>query len=188
MNSRPYTLALISLILVAGCSNGAPTSTTITTPTTPTTPTIPNLQPFSDPTGNVSTYTTAGVIDESTPFFQSLGTNGRTCATCHQAAQGISMTPAANTTLFNSTHGTDPLFAAIDGANFPTAPTGDAASHSLILNNGLIRVAETLPAGTQFTISALSDPYGCAIVTDPATGRPTVSVYRRVLPAPASPS
>jgi cytochrome c peroxidase len=181
---RPCTFALASLLIVAvGCSTSAPTSTTITTPSTPTTPTIPNLQPFADSTGNVSTYTTAGVIDESTSFFASLGTNGRTCATCHQAAQGMSMTPAANTTLFNSTNGADPLFAAIDGANYPTAPTGDLASHSLILNNGLIRIAETLPAGTQFTITAISDPYNCAITTDPATGRPTVSVYRRPLPS-----
>ena len=185
MASRPYTLALASLVIIlAGCSSGAPTSSSSTTTTTTTAPvTIPNLQPFADATGNVSTYTTAGVIDESTSFFASLGTNGRTCATCHQAAQGMSMTPAANTTLFNSTSGTDPLFAAVDGANYPTAPTGDLASHSLILNNGLIRVAETLPAGTQFTITALSDPYGCAIVTDPTTGRPTISVYRRPLPS-----
>jgi len=182
MTSRPYSLSLVSLaFIIAGCSNGAPTSTTTTTTTTTTTVTIPNLQPFADATGNVSTYTTAGVLDESTPFFQSLGTNGRTCFTCHQAAQGMSMTPTANTTLFNSTKGTDPLFSANDGANYPTAPTGDLASHSLILNNGLIRIAETLPAGTQFTITALNDPYGCAIVTDPTTGRPTISVYRRPL-------
>jgi cytochrome c peroxidase len=185
VSPRPCALALVSLILViSGCSTAAPTSSTTTaSPTTTAPATIPNLQPFADATGNVSTYTTAGVIDESTSFFASLGTNGRTCATCHQAAQGMSMTPAANTTLFNSTNGTDPLFTAVDGANYPTAPTGDLASHSLILNNGLIRVAETLPAGTQFTITALSDPYNCAIVTDPTTGRPTISVYRRVLPS-----
>jgi hypothetical protein len=181
MSSRPCTFALASLIvIVVGCSNGAPTSTSTTT-TTATPVTIANLQPFADTTGTVSTYTTAGVIDESTSFFQSLGTNGRTCATCHQAAQGMSMTPTANATLFASTNGIDPLFAAIDGANYPTAPTSDLASHSLILNSGLIRIAETLPAGTQFSITALSDPYGCAIVTDPATGRPTISVYRRPL-------
>jgi hypothetical protein len=184
MSLRSRSLVLISLAFtVAGCSTTAPTSTTVTTPSTPTTPTIPNLQPFADTNGTVSTYTTAGVIDESTSFFTSLGTNGRTCATCHQAAQGMSMTPAANTTLFTSTNGTDPLFTAVDGANYPTAPTGDLASHSLILNNGLIRVAETLPAGTQFTITALSDPYNCAITTDPTTGRPTISVYRRPLPS-----
>jgi len=185
VTSRPSSLAsLVILVLIAGCSSGAPSSSSSsTTTTTTTTPSIPNLQPFADPTGNVSTYTTAGVIDESTSFFQPLGTNGRTCATCHQAAQGMTMTPAANTTLFNSTNGTDPLFTAVDGANYPTAPTGDLTSHSLILNNGLIRVAETLPAGTQFTITALSDPYNCAIIADPATGRPIISVYRRPLPS-----
>jgi len=184
MSLPSRSLVLVSLaFILAGCSSGSPSSSSSTTTTTTTAPTIPNLQPFADTTGNVSTYTTAGVIDESTSFFTSLGTNGRTCATCHQAAQGMSMTPAANTTLFTSTSGTDPLFAAVDGANYPTAPTGDLASHSLILNNGLIRVAETLPAGTQFTITAISDPYSCAITTDPTTGRPTVSVYRRVLPS-----
>jgi len=182
VSSRSCSLALATIVvIIAGCSNGAPSSSSTTTTTTTTIVTIPNLQPFADATGNVSTYTTAGVIDEGTSFFAPLGTNGRTCFTCHQAAQGMSMTPAANTTLFNSTSGTDPLFSAVDGANYPTAPTGDLASHSLILNNGLIRVAETLPAGTQFTITALTDPYNCAITTDPTTGRPTVSVYRRPL-------
>lgn len=52
---------------------------------------IPNLFPFLDPTGIVSTYNTAGPIVESTPFFQSLGTNGRSCATCHIAGNGMGL-------------------------------------------------------------------------------------------------
>ena len=52
---------------------------------------IKNLQPFRDPTGYVATYNTAGDIDESNPFFQQLGTNGRTCATCHQADEAFSL-------------------------------------------------------------------------------------------------
>lgn len=177
--------ALSALVLFAGCSGSAPSTTTTTTTTggSTTTPSIANLQPFADTTGTVATYTTAGLIDETTPFFQSLGTNGRTCATCHQASQGMSLNPTAVTALFNSSNGTDPLFAAIDGANCPNAPAGSAAARSLLLNNGLIRIAETLPAGTQFTITALQDPYGCAITTDAATGRPTISVYRRPLPS-----
>jgi hypothetical protein len=39
-----------------------------------------------------------------------------------------------------------------------------------------------LPATVEFALTAVHDPYGCAITTDPATGRPTVSVYRRPLP------
>jgi cytochrome c peroxidase len=180
----PHLLLASVVLALTACSTTSPsTSTGGGTTTTPTTtPTIPNLQPFPDATGNVATYTTAGLIDESSPFFQSFGSNTRTCATCHQAAQGMSITPAAAATLFTSTDGTDPLFDAIDGANYPTAPTGDLASHSLLLNNGLIRIAETLPAGTQFTITVLSDPYNTALITDPATGRPTISVYRRPMP------
>ena len=52
---------------------------------------IRNLQPFRDRSGFVATYNTSGDIDQSNPFFQSLGTNGRTCGTCHQADQAFSM-------------------------------------------------------------------------------------------------
>src|SRR5581483_4292303 len=34
----------------------------------------------------------------------------------------------------------------------------------------------------EFKISVASDPYGCALVTNPSTGVQTVSVYRRPLP------
>src|SRR5690242_5708081 len=46
---------------------------------------IPNGTFFANPTGESETYGTAGGgIDVTGPFFQSLGTNGRSCATCHQ--------------------------------------------------------------------------------------------------------
>src|SRR5437870_7503632 len=35
---------------------------------------------------------TGGGIDLTGPFFQSLGTNGRSCGTCHQASNGMSDT------------------------------------------------------------------------------------------------
>jgi hypothetical protein len=99
----------------------------------------------------------------------------------------MSLNAASALALFNTTSGTDPLFSAVDGANYPTAPTGDPVSHSLLLNYGLIRIAETLPAGTQFTITALQDPYGTAISTNATTGLQTVSVYRRPLPSSSLP-
>jgi len=179
-------LLAFATTLLSACNPVAPTLTA-TSNGGATTSTLANLTPFTDSTGTFATYTTLGSIDLTSPFFQSLGTNGRTCGTCHQAAQGMSLTPTAATALFASTNGTDPLFAAVDGANYPTAPTGDAASHSLLLNNGLIRIAETLPAGTQFTITCIHDPYNIGLVTDPATGRPTVSVYRRPLPSTSLP-
>jgi hypothetical protein len=149
---------------------------------------IPNLFPFHDPTGRVATFNVNGAIDTSNPFFQSLGTNGRTCASCHVASDGFSLRPSNVQARFASSGGTDPLFAAIDGANCPATrdregpDEDDARRHSLLLNNGLIRVFLPIPAKAEFAISVVRDPYGCAVVTDPTTGQSIVSVYRRPLP------
>lgn len=116
---------------------------------------IPNLFPFLDPTGIVSTYNVNGPIDESNPFFQSLGTNGRSCATCHIAGNGFGLSAQQAQALFRATRGRDPLFAAVDGGNCPTATQGDPEAHSLLLKNGLIRVALPMRAGAQFTIRAV---------------------------------
>ena len=145
---------------------------------------IPNLFPFFDPTGLVSTYNADGPIDESSNnvFFQSLGTNGRSCGTCHLASDGFGLGVNSIQAKYAATHGDDPLFAAIDGANCPTSTSHDAASHSLLLKSGLIRVFLPVPANAQYQIQAERDPYGCAVVTDESTGVQTVSVYRRPLP------
>jgi hypothetical protein len=143
---------------------------------------IRNLQPYRDSTGYVAMYNTAGDIDESNAFFQPLGTNGRTCASCHQADQAFSISAEQVRFRFLASGGKDPLFAAVDGANCPNAKDGDASSRSLLLKHGLIRVGITLPASPEFEIRSVYDPYGCAVTTDPATGRPTISIYRRPLP------
>src|SRR5690242_11167820 len=44
---------------------------------------LPNLLGFPDPSGIVRTYSTKGGIDLANPFFASLGSNGRACASCH---------------------------------------------------------------------------------------------------------
>ena len=139
---------------------------------------IPNLRPFHDATGAVATFNSTGDIDTSNAFFKSLGTNGRSCGTCHQPSQGFSLSAAGAREVFQRSGEGDPLFASIDGANCPTA-SGDRAAHSLLLERGLIRVGITLPANREFTLSVVHDPYGCAISPDPKTGLPVVSVYRR---------
>jgi cytochrome c peroxidase len=145
---------------------------------------IPNLQPFADPTGTVATYNTAGDIDTTNPFFQSLGTNGRACVTCHQPSDAFGISAAHVKQRFDLTNGTDPLFATVDGANCPNVTTGNSEDqHSLLLNDGLIRVGLQVPANRQFSIRVVHDPYGCALVRDPNTGQLTASVYRRPLPA-----
>jgi hypothetical protein len=71
--------------------------------------------------------------------------------------------------------------------HFSDQPTGPI-NNSLVVNNGLIRIGIQLPPNSfsssppQFTISAVQDPYGCALTTN-AQGQQTVSVYRRPLPA-----
>jgi cytochrome c peroxidase len=144
---------------------------------------LPNLFPFRDNAGVVSTYSTGGPIEENGPFFQSLGTNGRECVTCHEPSDAMSITPPHIQERFELTRGNDALFATVDGANCPADPRSARSSHSLLLSHGLIRVGITLPAKPQFTIATVHDPYGCAIVTDPVTKLVTVSIYRRPLPS-----
>ena len=142
---------------------------------------LPNLFNFADSTGTIATYDTAGAIDTRNPFFESLGTNGRSCATCHLVDQALSFTPAHAEALFTATRGSDPLFADADGANCPGVERSDAAAHSLMLGSGLIRVGLTLPSSPDFTVQTVDDPTGCADVTD--GGGRHLSVYRRPLPS-----
>jgi cytochrome c peroxidase len=141
-----------------------------------------NQQVFPDPTGLTATVNVNGRTDTSGAFFQSLGSNGRSCATCHVASQAMSISPPQIRERFDRTNGADPLFAPVDGANCTNVERTDRDGHSLLLKHGLIRIALTLPAKPGFTISVVHDPYGCSLVVDPITGATTVSVYRRPLP------
>jgi cytochrome c peroxidase len=140
------------------------------------------LQQFKtdNPSGQIATVSTNGSIDRGNAFFQSLGTNGRSCGTCHLQSDGWGLSAAAVRTVFATSGPTDPLFASVDGANCPSVtPAAGAAGHSLILSHALIRVGLTVPADAEFTITPVRDPYGCALQGTPAVA----SVYRRVLPS-----
>src|SRR5262245_53214036 len=76
----PSFLALLLLCSVAGA---ALLTRTI----------LPNPFTTRDSSGRLGTYSTAGGVDLSNPFFQSLGSNGRSCASCHQAADAWSVIP-----------------------------------------------------------------------------------------------
>jgi len=129
--------------------------------------------------GVLRTLSTLGPVDFSGPFFTTLGTNGRACVTCHAPADGWSLTPAGARGLFERTAGLHPLFRANDGSVSPDADlsTVDArrAAYALLLSRGLIRIGMTPPAGAEFVVDAVDDPYGFA---DP--GR--LSLFRRPLP------
>ena len=145
-----------------------------------------NPEFLSDPTGAIENYGNNGAIATTGAFFQSLGTNGRACSTCHVANQAFGLSAAGVQARYFLSGGRDALFASIDGANCPSAPANRLESHSLLLRSALIRIPLQFPPAPpvqpQFTISVIHDPYGCAISPDPNTGQPDVSVYRRPLP------
>jgi cytochrome c peroxidase len=144
---------------------------------------LPNLFPSKDPSGVLETYHWSSPLDENGPFFQSLGTNGRSCATCHVPANAFALSAAHAESIYQRTRGHDPLFATVDGAACPTATPNHPLNFELLRKYGLFRIALTLVPNPQFTISVVHDPYGCALVTDMNSGAVTVSVYRRPLPA-----
>jgi cytochrome c peroxidase len=142
-----------------------------------------NLFPFLDFTGFSGTYSNTGSVDLSGPFFQSLGTNGRTCETCHEPSDAFGLSAVDAQLRYFISRGKDPLFAQFDGSTCPTGPI----NNSLVVNSGLIRIGLTVPPNTtdpsapQYTIAAVQDPYGCALTTN-SQGQQIVSVYRRPLP------
>ena len=125
-------------------------------------------------------FSAAGPITLPHPFGQSLGTNGRMCVTCHTPFDGMSLTPAGVSARFEATNGLDPLFSSNDGSNSPNADvsTVDARrrAYSMLLSRGVIRVEMAPPAGAEFIVEAVDDPYGFA-------DRNRLSLFRRPLPS-----
>src|SRR5439155_261501 len=57
--------------------------------------------------GIVRTVNVNGAIDLTNPFFKSLGTNGRSCFSCHRPAQGWSLTPESVRRRFDESRALD---------------------------------------------------------------------------------
>ena len=139
------------------------------------------LEPYVNPTGAHRTHSTAGRIDMNNPFFQDLGTNGRTCFTCHRPESGWTVTPAGIRERFETTGGRDPIFRTNDGSNSPNADVSSVearrSAYSMLLTKGLIRVGIGIPDGAEFTLESVDDPYGFASSHE-------LSLFRR--PPPSS--
>jgi cytochrome c peroxidase len=135
-----------------------------------------------DPSGVLSTYSTSGGIDLSNPFFQSLGTNGRSCGSCHVASDGWSITPPHLRDRFAASRGLDPVFRPVDGANCPSADVSTVGAredaYSLLLSKGLIRISVAVPGNAEFSVEQIRDPYAC-----PETTTTQLAMYRRPLPS-----
>ncbi len=143
---------------------------------------IPNGVFFPNPGGASQTYsTTGGGIDQTGPFSQSLGTNGRSCSTCHQPSDGMSVSAADVQRRFVITEGEDPIFRTVDGSNCNhdvdvSTLAGRFAAYSLLRTRGLIRIAIAVPANADYQVVSVDNRYGCN-ETD------VISMYRRPLPA-----
>jgi cytochrome c peroxidase len=81
-----------------------------------TPPVIPQLEIDPDPSGLIATYQPNGAtVTATNPFFQNLGTNGRTCFTCHEPEDGWGLSAQHAQDRF-AENPTDPLFRLVDGA------------------------------------------------------------------------
>jgi hypothetical protein len=161
---RPWPLAIAGVLLTV-CAVGADEA-------------VRFLHTPND-TGVAETAAVGGVDDDN-PFFQSLGTNGRACVTCHRADDGWSITPRTARERFRATRGNDPLFRPNDGAVSPLASisteSARLAAYRLLLERGLIRVGLPVPDGAEYTLEAVDDPYGYASASE-------LSLFRRPLPS-----
>ena len=133
-----------------------------------------------NPSGVALTLSSAGRIDRKNPFFASLGANGRSCESCHQAAEGWSITPRGVRERFEATGGKDPIFRLVDGAVSPKADVSTRAArekaYGMLLKHGVIRIGIPIPANAEFELAHVDDPYGYASATE-------LSLFRRPLAA-----
>ena len=141
---------------------------------------VPVYQEFKDPDGRFANLNLGGPTDMTkNPFFLDIGTNGRRCVTCHQASDAWSVTPPHIQERFDATNGTDPIFRTNDGSGCPTQDVSTVEArrnaYTLLLNKGLIRIEQQVPANAEFTVLNNDNPYGC-------TSTSAISAYRRPLP------
>jgi cytochrome c peroxidase len=152
---------------------------------------IPRYSTDRDNTGEIATFQPGGAtFSANNAFFQELGTNGRTCFTCHQPQNGWSVSADNVAARFAASAGKDPIFRLVDGATCPNADVSSLQAkrraYKLLNDKGLIRIGLPMPVSAQFVVTSVNDPYNCT--TNPATGLTSpstgiVSIYRRPLPS-----
>jgi cytochrome c peroxidase len=159
-------------------------------------PLLQQLEVHANPHGQVGIYLSGGpIVPAENAFFRPLGTNGRSCATCHRPSSGMSLSLRDVRARFEATGGTDPLFARVDGPNCPSRLPGGGggttfeSAYSLLFSRATIRMplpwpprdelGNARPVEFDLRISPGEDPSGCNL--DPVFGLATgyVSVYRR---------
>src|SRR5262245_48865273 len=125
-----------------------------------------------DPKGAIASFQPNGpTFPANNAFFKDMGTNGRSCFSCHRPENAWSVSANDVAERFEKSAGTDPIFRLVDGA---TCPTDDVSTlrarrraYKLLTEKGLIRVGLAVPSVVEFVVTAIDDPYGCS--TNPGT-------------------
>jgi cytochrome c peroxidase len=125
------------------------------------------LEPQINRFGVGESFHTTGTIDRTNPFFQMLGANQRTCETCHGANQAWGLSSVNATLQFLLTGGQAPLFMLHDAGSRPDADISTLLGRlttfgATTAQRGLIRFGRTIPATSEFTVTAVQDPAGFA--------------------------
>ena len=119
--------------------------------------------------GIAESFHVTGAIDFTNPMFQQLGTNPRSCATCHGPDMGWTLTAEKARKLFRQSDGLDPLFNLVDEGSRPDADvsTEDARRETFatLLKLGVTRFTRNIPAAGEFVVESVVDPSGFSTLT-----------------------
>jgi hypothetical protein len=141
------------------------------------------LDEVNDDDGQIESDSLNGFgVGGTNGFFASLGTNGRTCNTCHAEGNGWSITPAHARALAVD----DPLFTPNDGSDCPPTSPPQAPNRSLsseLTDYGLVRVQLSIPEGAGFSLASSTNPKGCAIPPGSSAIGGQLFLFRRPLPS-----
>jgi cytochrome c peroxidase len=143
----------------------------------------PKVQERLDPVGFLESASTNGFSAGATNgFVANLGTNGRTCGTCHVIEDGWTITPGHARGLAS----TDPLFTPNDGSDCPPASASQGPHKALsteLTNYGLIRIQIGIPAGASFSLVSATNPEHCALAPASSGAANQLFLFRRPLPS-----
>ena len=178
--SRSFlSCGLPALALVAGCMGG-PAPDEVASEGLKA---APNVQERLDPAGLIeSVSTNAFSAGATNGFFANLGTNGRTCNSCHVVEDGWTITPGHARALASN----DPLFTPNDGSDCPPTSATQGPKKALsteLVNYGLIRVGIGIPSTANFSLVSATNPERCALPPGSAGAGSQLFLFRRPLPS-----
>lgn len=147
------------MLMLAGCGTGGGAVDDSTVEVTSA------LEAANNSAGIAETVTTTGTIDRTSSFFQQLGTNARSCETCHGSNMGWTLTSLGATVLFVQSDGLAPLFLPHDEGARPDANLSNEIARLVdfgptTLARAVTRFTRTNPATSEYDVTAVNDPSG----------------------------